>query len=528
GWYWPEVYDHVPLIAAQVLFAYGLDMALCWFRREKWVLGFGPFPIIFSTNLFMWFRDDWFFLQFAMVATGVLGKEFVKWQREGRTTHVFNPSALSLFLFSLALIAAGATHITWGPEIAATLGLPPYIYVLVFGVGLVVQGFFAVTLVTLAAAVSLVAMNVLYTALTGTYHFMITNIPIAVFLGLHLLVTDPATSPKTTIGKIIFGSLYGASSFVLYGVLQWFGIPTFYDKLLCVPVLNLTVRRLDHWSRALAERVRFFDDVLEWNPRNVNVAAMAIWVTLFGAMAATGFVGSDHPARDPAFWRRACDDNLRDGCVTWAKMLDFQCPRDASSCLTLGSMQEEGRLVPRSAAGAAKSYARACNLGMRLACESLKNLVRADGEPALLRACDEDRDGTACFILAQLRGGGFGLSVDKTAAFELFRKSCDQGWARGCARLGDAYLSGDGTVVDPSKALASFEAGCEGADAASCAAAAGLYERGTGTEKNETLAAARSSRACAYGQRAACRPGEAPGTPGTVSEGVIDMLKMGG
>ncbi len=528
GWYWPEVYGHVPLIAAQVLFAYGLDMLVCWFRRERWVLGFGPFPIIFSTNLFMWFRDDWFFLQFAMVATGVLGKEFIKWQRDGRETHIFNPSALSLFLFSIALIATGSTGITWGPEIAATLGLPPYIYVLVFGVGLVVQGFFAVTLVTLSSAATLVLMNLVYTATTGTYHFMITNIPIAVFLGLHLLVTDPATSPKTTVGKILFGSLYGASSFALYGLLAWFGIPTFYDKLLCVPVLNLTVRWLDRVSHALGERLRFFGDVLEWNPKMVNVGAMAIWITLFGAMAATGFVGADHPARDPAFWRRACDQNLRDGCETWAKMLDFHCPRDASSCLTLGSMFEEGKLVPRDAAGAAKSYARACNLGMRLACESLKNLVRAGGEQALLDACDEKHDGTACFILAQLRGGGFGVSVDKSAAFALFEKSCEHGWARGCARLGDAYLTGEGTPVDPAKALASFESGCEGADAASCAAAAGLYERGTGTAKNEALAASRSSRACGYGLRASCRPGETPGAPSTVTEGVIDMLKLGG
>ena len=29
-------------------------------------------------NLFLWFRDDWFYLQFAMVAIIVFGKEFLK------------------------------------------------------------------------------------------------------------------------------------------------------------------------------------------------------------------------------------------------------------------------------------------------------------------------------------------------------------------------------------------------------------------------------------------------------------------
>ncbi len=78
GWYWREVYHEIPLIAAQVFFLYVLDMLVCWFRRDNWILGFGPIPIIFSMNLFLWFRDDWFYLQFVMVAIIVFGKEFLK------------------------------------------------------------------------------------------------------------------------------------------------------------------------------------------------------------------------------------------------------------------------------------------------------------------------------------------------------------------------------------------------------------------------------------------------------------------
>src|SRR5688572_7702327 len=68
GYYWREVYHAAPLIAAQLLFAYGFDSLLSWTHRRKFVLGFGPLPIIFSINLFLWFKDDWFYLQFAMVA----------------------------------------------------------------------------------------------------------------------------------------------------------------------------------------------------------------------------------------------------------------------------------------------------------------------------------------------------------------------------------------------------------------------------------------------------------------------------
>ena len=62
GYYWREVYHAAPLIAAQLLFAYGFDSLLSWTHRRKFMLGFGPFPIVFSINLFLWFKDDWFYL----------------------------------------------------------------------------------------------------------------------------------------------------------------------------------------------------------------------------------------------------------------------------------------------------------------------------------------------------------------------------------------------------------------------------------------------------------------------------------
>src|SRR4029450_6224082 len=134
GWHWRPVYEHLWLLAAQLVFAYAFDMLLSWSRRATFVLGFGPFPIIFSTNLFLWFKDDWFYLQFLLIAVGFLGKEFVRWQRDGKSTHIFNPSAFTLALFSLVLITTGTTSYTWGPEIASTLTLAPHIYLYLFAV----------------------------------------------------------------------------------------------------------------------------------------------------------------------------------------------------------------------------------------------------------------------------------------------------------------------------------------------------------------------------------------------------------
>jgi hypothetical protein len=173
----------------------------------------------------------------------------------------------------------------------------------------VVQALFSVTLVTLSAAATLYALNVVYTGSTGVYYFVDNNIPAAVFLGLHLLVTDPATSPRKSFGKILFGVMYGAGVFGLYTALGRLGAPTFYDKLLCVPPLNLTVQLLDRASVALAARFRHLklrplDWFPAWSPRQANLAHMAVWISLFILMTSSGFVGGRHPGSNPEFWRR--------------------------------------------------------------------------------------------------------------------------------------------------------------------------------------------------------------------------------
>src|SRR5438128_12428975 len=90
GWYWPTVYESAHLIAAQLVFAYAVDLLLTWSRRDTYALGFGPFPVVFSINLFLWFREDWFYLQFLMVAVGFAAKEMIRWDRDGRRVHIFN------------------------------------------------------------------------------------------------------------------------------------------------------------------------------------------------------------------------------------------------------------------------------------------------------------------------------------------------------------------------------------------------------------------------------------------------------
>jgi hypothetical protein len=209
GWHWRQVYDSAYLIAAQLVFAYAFDMLLCWSRRDTYVFSFGPFPVIFSINLFLWFKPDWFYLQFLMVALGFAAKELIRWNRDGRRVHIFNPSSLPLAVFSLALILTGTTDITWARDISITQFYPPQIYLILFLVGLPGQFFFGVTPMTMSAVVTTYLFGLIYFAATGTYYFLDSYVPIAVFLGMHLLFTDPSTSPRTELGRVIFGAIYG-------------------------------------------------------------------------------------------------------------------------------------------------------------------------------------------------------------------------------------------------------------------------------------------------------------------------------
>ena len=325
GYYWRPVYEHAWLIVGQIVFAYAFDILLAWSRRQKYTLGFGPFPIIFSINLFLWFRDDWFYMQFLMIALGFMGKEYVRWNREGRNVHIFNPSAFALGLFSLILILTNTTHLTWGQEIASTLTLAPNIYTFLFLIGLIVMYFFSITLVTGMAAISLFGLSAIYNAATGVPYFLDSEIPAAVFLGLHLLVTDPSTSPRTPLGKTLFGILYGFSVFGLYTLLGSLGVSTFYDKLLAVPLLNLSVIAIDNAVHSIRSKELLNVWKESWFSGRGNLAHISVWIIIFGSMSVLGKTDGKHTGDSLPFWQQACADGLPNACERLVQLETTYC-----------------------------------------------------------------------------------------------------------------------------------------------------------------------------------------------------------
>ncbi len=495
GYYWRPVYEAIPLIAAQLAFAYALDMLLTWARRDEYVLGFGPFPVIFSTNLFLWFKPEWFYLQFLMVALGFAAKELIRWQKDGRRTHIFNPSSLPLSVFSVGLILAGTTSMTWGVEIATTQFNPPQIYLLLFLVGLPGQYLFGVTAMTMSAVVTTYVLGLAYFAATGTYYFIDSYVPIAVFLGMHLLFTDPSTSPRTELGRIIFGVLYGASVFVLYDVLNRAGIPSFYDKLLPVPVLNLSIKAIDRLAQSSV--LRFLDPARlgqALRPRQRNLAYIAVWTLIFVGMSAADGVGDTHPGHRVPFWRQACADGLTNGCSTLGLITSVYCEDGSGwACNEFGVLLTEQR-AGRSGS-AAEQFSRSCQLGYRLGCANVAALA-SGASPA--RGAVEMRDYPV--VLRQGKG-----DIHETTPLELHTSACDQGWMEGCEGLGHLYMTGEGVAEDRSKAAMYAEQACDGGLATACSNLGFLYYNGSGVTLDKERGLALLKKSCDLGYTEACR-----------------------
>ncbi len=474
GWHWPPVREAAVLIAAQVLFAYAFDLLLAWSRGETGRLGFGPVPVVFSINLFLWFADDRFHLQLLLVAFAFAAKALIRWERDGRRTHVFNPAAFALAVFAFALLATGTSDLTRGQDIAVSQFFPPHMYLWIFLVALPGQYLFGVTSMTLAAVAATWLFGLAWFTATGVYYFYDAYVPIAVFLGMHLLFTDPSTAPRTAAGRLLFGALYGAGVVAGYALLAGAGLPTFYDKLLPVPLLNLSVglldraarsgvlRRLgparrggrasdgrrpaDGWAGRRAEprgadpgpgagagaaagaRRGLLGRVPA--PRRRHLAYMAAWAAVFAVMSATGGAGDRHPGQWLPFWQAACAADRPGACGYLAARLSGHCAAGSGwACNEIGVLlrtrpeaaEAAGEADPRAASAA--WFDEGCALGFGPACGNLGPTAHETGP-------FERGPPTLADWPVVLRGSK-GPVADRTPG-ALRALACRQGWPDTC------------------------------------------------------------------------------------------------
>ena len=520
GYWWQQpdgirpIYAQAPLILVQFAFLYAFDALFAWTRGRPWRLASGPTPIVLSTNLFIWFRDDWFVWQFVMVSAGLLGKEFLKWTKDGRRTHVFNPSGFGLACAATVLIATGSSDLTWVKELATTIEVPG-IYVFLFGLGMVVQWFFRVTLMTFAAALAMVAVNVVYTQATGVYLFASTNLPAAAFLGLHLLMTDPSTSPRSNVGRTLFGLGYGLGYIVVFEVLSRMGAPELYAKLYPVPILNCCVQWLDRCARsgALGRLEARWTNALP--PARMNTIHMAAWAAVFATLLATGYVYSfarvPHPGDSIAFWKQAQAEGRHDAARKLAMVAGSQAAvsqgGDAYNELGLLSL---GGQVDASAdevrfKSAAEWFGKGMARGSAAAHENMLMMFlylgRRRSDQELGRALEfvqatAQRGGRAAQLLGLVYETGGGVPIDVGKALQCYRLAGDDPLAQqGIVRLGLA----PGSLIDLAPFVAPLQAAAARGDGESCYYLACMHQLGRAVPADASKAKEQFVRACELG-----------------------------
>jgi hypothetical protein len=350
---------------------------------------------------------------------------------------------------------------------------------------------FRVTSMTLPAVLTTYLFSLAYLQITGTYFFFDSDIPIAVFLGMHLLFTDPSTSPRTELGRIAYGVIYGLGVVGCYWFLGEIGAPRFYDKLLPVPFMNLAVRAIDRLvqsgSLAWLDPARFGRTLA---PFRRSVVWVTLWIVAFAGMTSANALGDHHPGHTVPFWYQACEDNRKDACHNLGLLYSLNCRNGSGwACNELGVLSASGRVV---AAPPADLFRRACTLGFTPACDNAassegRGFKRGDPRPA-----------DYVYLLQQGKG-----RLPPMMAQQLFEYACDHYWFAACGDLAVVHMQG--IPRDPAGAAPLFERACNGGHASSCSNLGLMHRRGDGVEQDQAKAVAKLKRACDLGMTDACR-----------------------
>jgi len=270
--YWRELPPYLTEIGLQILFAYALDIVLGLALHGRWKATAGPIPVVGSANLFVQFHAGEWALQYGIILVAMLGKSLLV--RNGR--HVLNPSAFGIAVIALINLAWPSLGLG---DIAHQFDLPPNMTEVILLLAVIIQLRVPVVLISIGCMVGLL----LHGMSSPEINFSPFWSPVA--LVAVLLATDPATSPRTGVGKLLFGATFGLMIGWTGEVLVAFGHSDFYGKVLPLPVCNLMVPLFDRMGLMIESGVRAIEIALR--PR-LNLVHMLVF---FGVMSAGLFAG---------------------------------------------------------------------------------------------------------------------------------------------------------------------------------------------------------------------------------------------
>jgi len=335
GLYYVEVGELLGDLVIQVAFAYGLEgLFLAWKNAGKVTVSASVLPIVGSMNLFVWFLGEDRWIALLTIALAIASKHLI--EREGR--HIFNPSAFGITITGLACMVFPETFGFFDLSHAFNAG--PNMLELILLVGLLAQLRIPIVLVTLGA----------FLALASLVDTQLLSRPSALWgpvcLASSLLITDPATIPKTPVGKLLFGAVYGALMALMATGLTAMGENDFFTKVFPLPLVNLLVPSFDRWGARWGARTG------GWLSPAFNRAHVLVWVLLvvgmlYGTNAKTG--GFEHNRYDAALAPKLVVGD--DGHATCARNVAHCEPFSVMAEVALWDQDAPPEIEPRTAHG---------------------------------------------------------------------------------------------------------------------------------------------------------------------------------
>ena len=257
--YWgkfnPVVLERIPLIIHQISFGYLFQFVLCMFYEKKYTVSFSTSAAIMSANLFIWFAPKVYFFHYVVIVATLLGKMFLVRVVNGVERHIFNPSGLVSFLLATAISIYSFNddfnffEYIYGPQIGAYWLWLPHFDIVVLIASCLTLWTPNLYLIPISCYTLLLGANFATRFFSGKYLLDALGKG-SVFLGVTLLITDPATSPKTKVGQILFGMSYAVSLALAFTILISFRWNLYYKKVFFICLINLLTP--------------YFDQIGEW------------------------------------------------------------------------------------------------------------------------------------------------------------------------------------------------------------------------------------------------------------------------
>ncbi len=263
-WHLP-VRWYAPLLLGQLVFGFLLDGLLGIVVSGRWRVGLAPAPVVLSAGLFAWFLAEGPWMSTVVISAALASKHLLR--RDGR--HIFNPSAFGLSVAALCYLALPESTRWHG--VVWELDLAPGMVELILILALLAQTRVPVVLASMGALLGMLAW--------GQFAVVVAD-PLwaAPFLVIVLLLTDPATLPRTPAGRLLGGLTYA----LLLAPVTWFFVQTqgtdYWAKIVPVVLVNGLAPTLDRLGAHLPDRL---SDLLA--PAR-NRAHVALWFAVVAAL----------------------------------------------------------------------------------------------------------------------------------------------------------------------------------------------------------------------------------------------------